>query len=142
MNELMGGMKHNKDIINADLATEEEVEAFIEGTGDGPDLDPMRPHFGKNMLNAWNNALAERFLDYLVEKYDFEPLTKQEAKTIRSRFEDRLHSLKREWQELTKKKPADFLEKKKAKAKKMRAASRRDRVCVLISSRIHVIDFS
>jgi len=32
MNELMGGMRLNRDIINADLATEEEVEAFVEGS--------------------------------------------------------------------------------------------------------------
>ena len=128
MNKLMGGMKHNKDIINADLATEEEVEAFAEGQGDEPDLDPMRPYFGKVMLNAWNNALAEKFLEYLVETYELGDLTKKEATGIRSRFEARLLILRREWRSLTKKKPENI----PAKKKKTRTASRRDKVCVTL----------
>jgi len=125
MNQLMGGMKHNKDIINVDLATEEEVEAFAEGQGDEPDLDPMRPYFGKVMLNTWNNALAEKFLEYLVETYELGDLAKKEATGIRSRFKARLLILKREWQSLIKEKPRDILAKKKA-----RTNSRRDKVCV------------
>jgi len=77
-----------------------------------------------------------------VEKNNFNPLTKQEATSIRSRYEARLSSLRREWRSLIKEKPAGWLEEQKAKKKRARVATRRDKVCVLISPRIDVIDIS
>ena len=57
------------------------------------------------MLNAWNNALAEKFLEYFVETYKLGDMNKKEATSIRSRFEARLFILRGEWRSLIEEKP-------------------------------------
>ena len=51
MNSLMS-MDDDKDVVQVDSATKEEIEEFKEGTGAAPELDSMRPFLQSSKQNS------------------------------------------------------------------------------------------
>lgn len=92
MNELLR-INQDTDIVvaymNGIRAEPKEVDAFIDGEGPPPGLDPMRPDW--EWLNSpWNVELTDLFVEDLIKK---DPRLNQEAETISAHFEQRLQRL-------------------------------------------------
>ena len=97
MNRLMH-INKDKDISQIDCATEVEVEEFNEGTGAGPEINPMCPYLNSNKQTSWNDALCELFVKDFEEEQEIK-LTPDEKETVEIMFLDRLGRLVRPWRE-------------------------------------------
>ncbi|KJA18112.1 hypothetical protein HYPSUDRAFT_57310 [Hypholoma sublateritium FD-334 SS-4] len=95
MNTLMH-IKGDSEIKKVKLADLTEVELFDSGEGDGPQLDPMRPYFGKHFLKkGWHHTLRDLFIERMQQ--DYSPFSEQEEDNIGFMFDERIGRLRREW---------------------------------------------
>lgn len=91
-------IKKDTDIINKIPPSTEEIEAFEDDTGDGPELNPMRLCFDMPVTHAWNNDLAEQFVEQFMHHNKVE---ESDEALIHELFVNRFTCLKRrynEWQ--------------------------------------------
>jgi len=100
MNSLML-MEDDKDVVQVDSVTKEEIEEFEEGTGVAPKLDPMRPFLQSGKQNSWNDTLCEMFIGYFEEEQNLSLMTEEES-VVEKMFLDRLGRLSRIWREARK----------------------------------------
>ena len=69
MNELMH-IKNDEEIKSVESATVEDVLGFLEGTHEGPSLDPMQVFLEKigrterEAVKTWNSELTEIFVNH------------------------------------------------------------------------------
>ncbi len=82
MNELLG-IKKDDDIYHYESATAEEVNSYDAGTGDAPELQPMRLYLETKQCVTWNDELCELFLDHYEQEFGNRPAAHTESK-IRS----------------------------------------------------------
>jgi len=88
----------DKDIILKIPPSNEEVEAFAEERGPGPELEPMRLCFDVTAKHAWNMDLAEQFVENFMKNHRID---KDEEQLVYELFIVRFGGLKRrysEWQ--------------------------------------------
>ncbi len=88
------GIKHDKDIITAELASAEEVEEYEIEEADAPaqpTLDPMRP-FLPRAESSWNKQLWSLLVANFFQIHEFDAQTLAEMETA---FYDRLKRLHR-----------------------------------------------
>lgn len=93
MNNAMG-IKQDKDIITAQLASAEEAEEYEVEEDDAPaqpTLDPMRP-FLPRAESSWNKQLWSLLVAYLSRMHEFDLCTLEEMETA---FYHRLKCLHR-----------------------------------------------
>jgi hypothetical protein len=95
MNALLH-IQRDKDIVLKTPPSNEEVEAFAEERGPGPELDPMRFSFDVTAKHAWNIDLAEQFVGrwMIHQKID-----SAEEPLVYELFTARFLSLKRRYRE-------------------------------------------
>ena len=97
MNNLLDIQK-DKDIVRKMPPSIEEVEAFAEETGPGPELVTMRLSFDVPARHAWNADLAEQFVGEFMKHRKIES---DEETLVYELFTARFNSLKQrynEWQ--------------------------------------------
>src|SRR5271155_6197330 len=98
------------DIVLKRQPSAEEVEAFAEETGNGPELKPMRLYFDMKMSHAWNSDLAEQFVSRFMRYHD---LGESDEALLHELFTTRYTSLKRQYQEWQLKKGEDTVQRAK-----------------------------
>jgi len=132
MNGLMG-MKRDVDIVDVDLATEDEVTAFERGDvgSTDPDLQPLRPYLEGNVRCGWNSSLGEMFLVHWEENQG-ERLGAEEARAIEDRFEKRLENLKKARARILKHSKEELRNEMARSRHISRVSGRRDRVSQFI----------
>jgi len=139
MNELMG-MKRDNDIVDKDLATEEEVMAFENGDegSTAPELQPLRPYLEGNLRCSWNATLCEMFLQQWEESQE-ERLTVEKSRAIEDRFEKRLENLKKALARMRKHTEEELKDEMARSRHISRVTGRRDRVSSFISRNLYVL---
>jgi hypothetical protein len=135
MNALLVIQK-DTEIIHKIPPSTEEIEAFEEETGDGPELNPMRLCFDVKITHCWNNDLAEQFVEWFMGRHDVD--ASQES-LLHELFTNRFISLKRRYNEWRIKEGEDAVQRadrvteKRRKGRKMqRKDTRRNNVSELI----------
>lgn len=124
MNRLLG-IKHDKDVIYINTATEEEIEEFAEGTtAIAPNLEPMRPFLKNTKPNDWNDRLCELYTEQFEVENGFQ-LTPDERTTVEDMFLDRLQRLTKIWKESRKFDHSEMLEREKRLNQRARRNTRR-----------------
>ncbi|KDR72073.1 hypothetical protein GALMADRAFT_213521 [Galerina marginata CBS 339.88] len=123
MNTLLG-IDQDKDVVDIDAATEDEVEEFNEGTVTSPSLDPMRPFLENIKPNSWNNALCVLFTAHFEQEQGTE-FTSEEIMTVEDMFMARLDRLTRVWRESRKFTGSELSEREKVAHKHARRNTRR-----------------
>jgi hypothetical protein len=98
------------DIVLKRQPSVEEVEAFAEETGNGPELKPMRLCFDVKMSHAWNGNLAEQFVSRFMRYHD---LGESDEALLHELFTARYISLKRQYQEWQLKRGEDTVQRAK-----------------------------
>lgn len=86
----------DKDIVLKTPPTIEEIEAFAEERGPGPVFKPMRLSFDVTVKHAWNNDLAEQFVEQFMRDHK---ISKAEEPLLYELFSVRFYSLKRRHRE-------------------------------------------
>jgi hypothetical protein len=131
MNTLLN-INQDVDIVRKTPPSVEEVEAFCDETGPGPVLKSMRLCFDVPLSNAWNNDLAEQFVDHFMRCNE---LDEGEKPLVFELFDMRFHCLKRRYNEWRIKQGEDDVqraqrvkEKQKLERKVQRRDTRRNRV--------------
>lgn len=100
-------IKNDEEIKSVESATVEEVFGYLEGTHEGPTLDPMhaflktKDRTERVAVKTWNTELAELFVNYFEDEKEM-VLSKEERVYIGDLFLDRLNRLARKWQECEK----------------------------------------
>jgi len=135
MNALLVIQK-DTDIIHKTPPSTEEIEAFEEETGDGPELNPMRLCFDVKITHCWNNDLAEQFVEWFMRSHDVD---ESQESLLHELFTNRFISLKRQYNEWRIKEGedavqrADRVKEKRRKGRRMqRKDTRRNNVSELI----------
>jgi|SRR5882757_2238230 hypothetical protein len=123
MNCLLG-IEQDKDVININTATEEEIFDFAEGAGIAPNLEPMRPFLENNKSNDWNDKLCELFTEHFEMENDFQ-LTPDERTTVEDMFLDRLQRLTKIWREFRKFDRSEMLVRERRLNERARRNTRR-----------------
>jgi hypothetical protein len=123
MNELLG-IKKDDDIYHYESATAEEVNSYDAGTGDAPELQPMRLYLETKQCVTWNDELCELFLDHYEQEID-QQLTPNQRLEVEEFFENRLHQLGRKWREFHVNGENTVMAKKEARKSSDRANTRR-----------------
>ena len=106
MNELMH-LKNDEEIKSVESATVKDVLGFLEGTREGPSLDPMQVFLEKinrterEAVKTWNSELTEIFVNHFETEKE-KILLNEERVYIGDLFLDRLGRLARKWQECKK----------------------------------------
>jgi hypothetical protein len=109
MNSLLD-IKRDKDIVLKTPPSIEEVEAFAEEEGPGPDLmNDMRFSFDVPAMHAWNNDLAEQFV---TEFMKHRKINSAEAPLVYELFTTRFSTLKRRYREWQPKRGEDNVQRK------------------------------
>jgi hypothetical protein len=128
MNGLMG-MKKNDDIVDARLASIDEVEAYQDRTGPGPVItSTIRPYLD-NVLAEWNTKLASKFVRYYAKHHNINQLSKKSELGIENAFLRRLETLRKEYNRLVDKTEEERQSMKNRAMQKQRPSSRRQTVC-------------
>lgn len=130
MNKVLG-IAQNNDIVNIQLATEDDVKDYGDGTGPAPSLQPMRPFLHGNTLVGWNSRLCDLFIKHVKRKAEFQPI---DRKTLEIVFENRLDTLKKNLRLLENKSEEEIVEMTKRTGKRQRATTRRDKVSHLVDA--------
>ena len=105
MNELLH-IKKDEEVNSIESATIEDVLGFLDGTHEGPTLDPMHVFFKKidrteglrEAVKYWNSELAELFVDRFEGEME-KVLLNEERVCVGDLFLERLGRLTRKWQE-------------------------------------------
>jgi hypothetical protein len=129
MNQLMN-ISHDYEISNIEIAEIDEVDRCEHGIGNGPDLEPFRPFFGKNFLaKNWHGMLREKFIDRLQSRYQ-KIFKSDQVELLQELFDDRIQRLRREWNRQKKLTDEQFEAANVKTAKLNRVSSRRNWVTV------------
>jgi len=119
-------IKKDTDIVYKTPPSTEEIEAFEEERGDGPELNPMRLFLGAKITHCWNNDLAEQFVERFMHRHEVE---EGEETLLYELFANRFIALKRRYNEWRIKKGEDAVqraERVKEKHKRERGMQRKD----------------
>jgi hypothetical protein len=127
MNSLLH-IRKDDEIVDIELATEEEIEGFSVGSVDDPELDPMRPYLEGKVANDWNEFLCELFIKHFAKETGWK-MNKAQEKGVEEMFDDRLKRLARKVRNHQNLEPDQLLTRKKRNAKCARRNSRRNTVC-------------
>ena len=125
MNTLLE-IARDKEIVLKMPPSNEEVEAFAEETGPGPELKPMRLCFNVTAKHAWNDELAEQFVTNFRR---FHEIGIHEEPLLYELFAVRFSSLKRRYREWQLKRGEDVVQRTqrvKEMHKEERKMGRRD----------------
>jgi hypothetical protein len=95
MNALIN-IKRDKEIVLKPQPSEEEVEAFADEMGPGPELAPMRLSFDNGAQHPWNADLAEQFVTEFMKHRN---IKSAEEPLVYELFTTRFSSLKRRYRE-------------------------------------------
>jgi len=98
----------DKDIVLKIPPSNEEVEAFAEEMGPGPDLNPMRLCFDVTAKHAWNIELAEQFVEHFMI---YRKIEKDEEALVYELFTVRFSTLKRRYKEWQLKRGEDTVQR-------------------------------
>ena len=128
MNDLMG-MKKNEDIVNARLASMDEVEAYGNRTGPGPEITSTICPYLDNILAKWNAELASKFVRHYARHHKINKLSKKTKLGIENTFLRRLETLRKEHNCLVDKMKEERQSMKNRAVQKQRPSSRRQNVC-------------
>jgi hypothetical protein len=101
-------INRDKDIVLKTPPSNEEVEAFAEETGPGPELQPMRFCFDVTAKHAWNIDLAEQFVGKFMI---YRGIKKDEEELVYELFTGRFSSLKRRYKEWQLKRGEDTVQR-------------------------------
>jgi len=128
MNDLMG-MKKNEDIVDARLASMDEVEAYQSRTGPGPKItSTIRPYLD-NVLAEWNTKLASKFVRHYATHHNIDQLSEKTKQGIENAFLRRLETLRKEYNRLVDKTKEERQSMKNRAMQKQRPSTRRQSVC-------------
>lgn len=128
MNHLMG-MKKNEDIVDAKLASLDEVEAYQSRTGPGPEItSTIRPYLD-NVLAEWNTKLASKFVRHYATYHNIDQLSEKKKWGIENAFLRRLENLRKEHNRLVDKTKEERQSMKDRATQKQRPSTRRQNVC-------------
>jgi hypothetical protein len=95
MNDLLDIQK-DKDIVRKTPPSNEELEDYVEETGPGPDISPMRLSFDVTARHPWNADLADQFV---MEFMKHRKIDSAEEPLVYELFTARFISLKRRYRE-------------------------------------------
>jgi hypothetical protein len=95
------GVKADKHFISHESASEEEVKAYAEGMGDGPDANDLHFHMEHGPENVWNKRVLQLLLQRLNQ------LIEDEEEALRGPtpsdaywmfiFENKYSNVRRDW---------------------------------------------
>lgn len=96
MNSLLN-ISRDSEIFKVQLAELNEVQDFEEGACDEPELNPLRPFFGKRFwITNWHGTLREKFVAHL-QKVRSKNFDEAEEDLVAELFDERIGRLRREW---------------------------------------------
>jgi len=122
-------MKKNEDIVDARLASTDEVEAYQNRTGPGPEItSTIRPYLD-NILAEWNTKLASKFVRHYATHNNINQLSERTKQGIENAFLRRLESLRKEYNRLVDKTKGERESMKNRATQKQRPSTRRQNVC-------------
>jgi hypothetical protein len=113
----------DKEIVLKTPPSNEEVEAFAEETGPGPELKPMHLCFSVTAKHAWNTELAEQFVTHFMK---FRGIGREEEPLLYELFTVRFNTLKRRYREWQLKRGEDTVQRAQ-RVKEMYKVERRMR---------------
>ena len=128
MNDLMG-MKKNEDIVNARLASIDEVEAYGNWTGPGPKITSTICPYLDNILAEWNAKLASKFVCHYARHHKIDKLGEKTKLGIENTFLRRLETLRKEQNCLFDKMKEERQSMKNRVVQKQQPSSWRQNVC-------------
>jgi hypothetical protein len=115
-NNLIGIMR-DTDIVKVSHPSIDEVTAFAEERGPGPQLNPMRLNFEGKIKDPWNADLAEQFHNHFMST---NAVDSQDEADIWDLFEQRFLNLKRRIRERKPKEDEDEIQTLQRVIKKKR----------------------
>jgi hypothetical protein len=95
------GIKTDKQFTSHESASEESVQAYADGIGDGPDADDLHFHMEHGPENVWNKEVLKLLLQQLKERIEDEEEilrgpTPSDAYWM-SIFENKYSNVRRDW---------------------------------------------
>ena len=94
------GMQKNEDIVNATLASMDEVEVYENRTGPGPEITLTIHPYLNNVLAEWNTTLASKFVRHYARHHNVNWLSEETEQGIENTFLRRLETLRKEYNRL------------------------------------------